>query len=128
MARRPAVAGTFYEGDAEGLRRSIEACFEGKLGPGKRAESGEQRAEKRVVGLVSPHAGFVYSGSAAAWAYDALAESGIPDVAVILGPNHHGLGAPVAVGVENEWTTPLGTVQVDLDVARAILERSEYCP
>jgi hypothetical protein len=79
-----------------------------------------------IVGLVSPHAGYVYSGAAAAFAYLALAEDGIPDVAVILGPNHHGMGAPVAVGVEADWETPLGTAAIDKEVARAIVAGSRY--
>ncbi len=130
MPRMPAVVGMFYDLDPDALRRTIDECFLGRLGPGNvptsEVPSRKSGSERHVLGLVSPHAGYVYSGSAAAFAYDALASDGIPDVAVILGPNHHGLGVPVAVSTEDEWVTPLGPVRVDLDVARSILARSRY--
>jgi len=132
MARAPVVAGQFYNGTREGLIREIEACFAGRLGPGRlpHALPGEKPPEAsggRVIGLVCPHAGYVYSGSAAAWAYAALAEDGIPDTAVILGPNHHGLGPPAALSPDDEWATPLGTLSADTDIAEAILSLSKYC-
>jgi len=125
MVRRPAVAGAFYEGDREGLVQSIEECFLSRLGPGHPPQSPSQ-GERRVVGLVCPHAGYMYSGMAAAHAFDALAADGLPDVAVILGPNHHGLGEAVAVNTEDAWATPLGTVQVDRETAKAIVDASSY--
>lgn len=124
MTRSPAVAGMFYEGDRNGLIGSIERCFTGTHGPRRLPQVRDERLGK-VAGLVCPHAGYVYSGSAAAFAYDALAADGLPDVAVILGPNHHGLGAPVAVGSDAEWLTPLGTTLVDTAAAEAIIEHSE---
>jgi AmmeMemoRadiSam system protein B len=135
MARAPAVAGQFYSGTREGLIREIEACFAGRLGPGPsirptdRAYSGhaDRSGERRVLGLVCPHAGYVYSGAAAAWAYDALAADGIPDAAVILGPNHYGLGPPAALSPDDEWATPLGTLRADAEIAEAILRLSKYC-
>lgn len=120
MVRRPAVAGTFYEGTREGLREAVEACFLGRLGPGSLPLVGQGNL-RSIVGLVSPHAGYIYSGAAAAHAYRALACDGIPDVAIILGPNHHGLGAPVGVSSDDEWLTPLGSISVDTELANAIV-------
>jgi len=80
-----------------------------------------------VIGLVSPHAGYVYSGGAAAWAYLALAESAIPETAVILGPNHYGLGPAAALSPDDEWATPLGTQKADAEIAESILKASKYC-
>lgn len=125
MTRRPAVAGMFYEADRGGLVRSIEECFVGKFGPGRLPKVAEHRSG-RVVGLVCPHAGYVYSGGAAAHAYNALAEDGLPDIAVIIGPNHHALGAAVAISPDAEWTTPLGTLSVDAEVVEAILRLSTF--
>lgn len=125
MARRSAVAGMFYDGNPEGLTRSIEACFEGPLGPGRVPEPRADRLGN-ILGMVCPHAGYVYSGSAAAWAYYALALDGIPETAVILGPNHHGLGPVVSISAEDEWETPLGILRVDRRTARLILEHSVY--
>ena len=129
MARRPAVAGMFYEGDEVSLRESIESCFTGRFGPGRlplAPSPPPPLGARHVVGLVCPHAGYVYSGGAAAHSFAALAEDGLPDVAVILGPNHHGLGDAVAVSMDEKWATPLGEVQLDLATARAIVESSVY--
>ena len=123
MTRAAVVANAFYAGDRQSLIKDLEGCFRGRLGPGKLPEPRKERAGK-VVGLVCPHAGYVYSGAAAAHSYAALAEDGIPEVAVILGPNHSGIGEPVAVAAEDEWMTPLGAVRVDLAIANTILRSS----
>jgi len=127
--REPAVAGTFYDGSATALRRSIEALFLGRPDLGVRRAERAARREwpgRSIVALVAPHAGYRFSGYAAAAAFLELAEDGIPDVAVIIGPNHHGLGAPAAAGVDGLWRTPLGDVEVDAEVARAIVSGSRY--
>src|SRR5206468_6349367 len=72
------------------------------------AEAGP-RARKGVVG---PHAGYMYAGPVAAHAYAALARDGVPKTLVILGPNHRGLGAAMALG-EHDWETPLGVAMFD---------------
>jgi len=139
--REPAVAGTFYDGAPEGLRRSLDALFLGRLGPGRlpprRAEGSAQTFEGRetdtadlglrnIVALVSPHAGYQFSGYAAAAAYLDLAEDGIPDSVVIIGPNHHGYGAAVAMMREGAWQTPLGEVEIDSELADRVLTGSRY--
>jgi len=126
--RGPAVAGMFYDADARALTESIEECFLDRLGPGRLPQiSQSNKSNKRqILGLVAPHAGFMYSGSAAAWAYDALANDGLPDLAVIIGPNHHGLGEVISISIAEEWVTPLGTVKIDRDTADAILAASEF--
>lgn len=125
MIRVPAVAGQFYEQKKENLIRDIEACFLGNLGPGKLPMSGTERTGQ-IIGLVCPHAGFVYSGSAAAWAYYALDYDGIPDIAIILGPNHYGIGPTAAISPDDSWATPLGNIEIDSKVAHTILESSKY--
>lgn len=125
MTRQAVVAGSFYEHEASLLRASIEKCFVSKLGPGRLPHIAGERSGK-LRGLVCPHAGYVYSGSAAAWAYSMLAEDGLPDVAVILGPNHYGWGAGVAITQEDAWATPLGTLQADAEVSGRIIKHSKY--
>ncbi|MEN6355615.1 MAG: AmmeMemoRadiSam system protein B [Armatimonadota bacterium] len=125
MARKPAVAGMFYEADEQDLIQSIEKCFASRLGPGKIPEAAKKRVGN-VLGLVCPHAGYIYSGQAAAHAYSELAKDGLPDTAVILGPNHHGLGAAVAVGTQDEWITPFGSMHVDLEIANEIVRLAEF--
>ena len=105
--RRPAVAGAFYEADRTRLVREIEACYLDRRGPGKIPTVNES-GPRNVIGLVNPHAGYVYSGPAAAKGFSAVAEDGRPGCFVILGPNH-GRGHYVnAIQTSGAWATPLG--------------------
>jgi AmmeMemoRadiSam system protein B len=122
--RRPTQAGAFYEGDAESLKRQIEECFLNKLGPGEIPKVAKN-ALKHVVGLVCPHAGYMYSGHVAAHAYYKLAVDGKPEVVVILGPNHTGYGSALALMSEGSWQTPLGNVDVDKEMAKEIVAQSK---
>lgn len=124
-ARPPARAGEFYEAEPEELRETIEACFLGPFGPG-RIPAPAPFATGDVVALVNPHAGLRYSGYAAAWSFLELAEDGLPDTVVIIGPNHFGRGAAAAVMASGQWETPLGIVDIDEELARGILGSSEY--
>jgi AmmeMemoRadiSam system protein B len=117
--RRSVVAGTFYEGTAEALRVQLDDCFLHPLGPG-RLPVVDPSGHRNILGLICPHAGYVYSGAVAANAYFSLASDGKPDVVVVLGPNHTGYGNPLSAMREGVWQTPLGHVQIDTEVADAI--------
>jgi MEMO1 family protein len=121
--RRPAQAGAFYEGDAESLRREVEGCFLHKLGP-RRIPVVDKTGPRKIRGLVCPHAGYMYSGPVAALSYFELASDGKPDTVVILGPNHTGLGSPLAVVKDGFWRTPLGDVEIDGKVADELVHES----
>jgi AmmeMemoRadiSam system protein B len=121
--RRPAQAGSFYSGTAESLKKQIDECFEHKLGPGKNPTV--QQGPRNIVGLVCPHAGYMYSGPVAAHSYYNLATDGKPDTVIIFGPNHTGEGSGLAIMKEGIWRTPLGDVQIDEAVAAEILRKSE---
>jgi len=118
--RRPAVAGTFYHGDPYSLRAEIQECFTHALGPGA-IPAVDPQGPRRLCGLVCPHAGLQYSGAAAAWSYAELARDGVPDVIVMLGPNHTGIGQAVAVSGADAWNTPLGDVPVDAQLRGQVL-------
>jgi len=93
--RRPAHAGTFYPGSRGLLVKSIEDSFMHPLGPGRLPHGG---GEGRVsVGYIVPHAGYMYSGPVAAHSYYQLSMEGRPDVVVVAGPNHTGLGMLASV-------------------------------
>jgi AmmeMemoRadiSam system protein B len=83
------------------------------------------KGARRIIGLVCPHAGYMYSGPVAANAYYQLALDGRADVFIILGPNHQGIGSGVAIMDRGVWRTPLGDAEVDADVAREIIQHSE---
>jgi AmmeMemoRadiSam system protein B len=110
MIRRAAVAGAFYPGDPERLRAQATDLVQW------------DHPKVRAIGAVVPHAGYIYSGRVAGVVYARLA---FPDVFVILGPNHTGLGAGAAIMTDGQWETPLGRVPIDTDLARTILQRSQ---
>ncbi|PLJ76929.1 AmmeMemoRadiSam system protein B [Infirmifilum sp. SLHALR2] len=120
--RYPAHAGYFYPKDPDSLRRAIEQAFLHRLGPGKLPPRPGSYSGS-LIGVVSPHAGYIYSGHVAAHSYYALAEAGKPDVVVIIGPNHHALGAPVAFDENEVWATPLGDVEIDVELEKEIASR-----
>lgn len=122
--RYPVVAGSWYAGTPNYLRKQIEGLFRHKLGPGS-IPSIAKVGLRTLVGLVVPHAGYMASGPIAAHAYHHLAIDGKPDVIVIFGPNHTGYGSPLAIMNEGCWRTPLGEVEIDTKVANKILDFSE---
>jgi len=121
QTRTPAVAGMFYAGNKKELEESIDECFLHPLGPGKKPpiENG-----KKVYGVICPHAGYPYSGPVACHSFYAISHYS-PDVFIIIGPNHWGIGRNVATMTDCEWETPLGTVQVDSDISKEITNNSK---
>ena len=118
--RRPAVSGMFYAGTVGELQEQIGWCYKHELGPGTIPQVNNE-GPRKIVAMVVPHAGYYYSGPVAAHAYKELAEDGIFDTAVILGPNHTGYGDPVSVWTEGSWSTPLGEAEVDKKLAQRLL-------
>lgn len=121
--RRPCQAGSFYASTAESLRKQIETCFSHKLGPGEIPTV--KTGPSSIIGLICPHAGYMYSGPIAANSYHFLASDGRPDIVAIFGPNHTGLGSGLAIMKEGIWRTPLGDVRIDEEVADQILRQSQ---
>jgi AmmeMemoRadiSam system protein B len=117
--RKPAVAGYFYPSEKNELISLIEETFRSKdLGPGLLPPLNEQ---KNVLGYLVPHAGYEYSGYIAAHAY--LEISALPEGStfIILGPNHYGIGSPLALPQSEIWETPLGQVKVDTSLRNEIM-------
>jgi AmmeMemoRadiSam system protein B len=121
--RHPAVAGSWYAGTPQALRAQLEGCFTHTLGPGKLPKVAEEGL-RNIVGLVCPHAGYMYSGPVAAHAYYHLAMDGKPDVIVIFSPNHTGRGSALALMNDGVWRTPMGDVEIDAETANQILHES----
>jgi AmmeMemoRadiSam system protein B len=111
--RTPAVAGMFYPKSQQELKSSIKDCFLHKYGPGKLPPS---VPNETIFGVICPHAGYMYSGAVAANSYYAIS-SLKPDLVIIVGPNHWGVGCDVATMKDGLWRTPLGDVEVDTDSA-----------
>lgn len=118
MARKPIVAGMFYESEKEALKEQIKECFLSKFGPGKLPEG---KKEKTILGVIAPHAGYIYSGPCAVFSYKEIAESKLPDLFIILGLSHSGY--PSCVSLE-DWETPLGIVKNDKDFGKALIKNT----
>jgi len=124
MVRTPAVAGQFYESDKEDLKKTLEDCFFNSRGPGEMPKI--SKGNKKILGLVVPHAGFIFSGPIAAYSYYMLGINGFADTFIILGPNHTGMGSGVSIMTDGFWKTPLGTVPINKmlaeDLKKEIIE------
>jgi AmmeMemoRadiSam system protein B/AmmeMemoRadiSam system protein A len=116
MVRQPAVAGQFYPADAGVLTSMVDSM----LGA---AEA--HPLTGRVVGIQVPHAGYPFSGPTAAHAFKLLA--GMDDVTVVaFGTSHRMPIRRAAVYPSGSWHTPLGDVEVDSSLARAILAQDSF--
>ncbi len=122
--REPAVAGGFYPADPVELRKAIEWSFlNNRFGPG-RMPNEHHIAGVEPVGGVVPHAGYTYSGPAAAHFYLWLSDTRYkPDTVVVIGTNHTGYGGFYTTTTRWEaWKTPLGEVPVDLEFVQQLLK------
>ena len=119
--RAPAVAGMFYPDNPRELRQIVDQSFrDQRFGPGRAPPANSKR---KIYGMVSPHAGYVYSGAVAANGFYEISSMDFQDV-VMVGPNHYGIGSWVAAMKEGEWETPLGKVPINADLAKEIAMRS----
>ncbi len=125
MVRRPAVAGAFYPGSKSSLLPYISNLFLSDRGPGAEPSVSEA-GERRLLGIISPHAGYIYSGEIAAHGYYYLAKDGLPDTVILIGPNHTGLGGAISVYPSGSWETPLGSVKVDVDFVERLKETESF--
>ena len=106
MIRKPAVSGSFYSGDATQLKGDIEGFVV------------KDCTKQSVLGIISPHAGYMYSGRVAGNLYSKV---NIPDTVIILSPNHTGYGVPYSIWPGGKWRTPLGDVEVDEEVVNELV-------
>ena len=111
--RTPAVAGMFYPKEREELKTVIRGCFLHSFGPGKVPPAAN---DENILGVICPHAGYMYSGPIATNSFYSVS-SQKPELVIIVGPNHWGIGCGVAAMKEGQWQTPLGNVEVDTESA-----------
>lgn len=114
--REPAVAGAFYPGRKDALERDVKRLLE--VVPAEKIDG-------RIVGLISPHAGYVYSGRTAAYGYKLLEGKGFKR-AVILAPTHHAGFRGASIPDVDAYRTPLGLVPLDREACRELLTHELY--
>jgi AmmeMemoRadiSam system protein B len=106
MLRKAAVAGRFYPAHAASLRSEIAEY----LGP--------PCSQRKALGIVVPHAGYMYSGHVAGAVYASIS---LPRHTIILCPNHTGRGDALSIMSSGEWEIPLGKVKIDSDLALQLM-------
>jgi len=111
MRRSPAVAGQFYPGSEASLVKTLSALVP-EIQPEDR---------KEALAVISPHAGYIYSGGVAG---ETIGLVKVPQNVIILGPNHTGHGAPVALMAQGTWDMPMGEVPVNKELAARIAQSS----
>ena len=121
MIREPVVAGQFYPDRKDDLENMIKSCIAHEYGPGDQLIESNQK----VYGIICPHAGYVYSGPTACHSYKSIA-SQKPELAIIIGPNHFGVGEDAATMIDAQWKTPLGMVEVDSESAKEVVKISKF--
>jgi AmmeMemoRadiSam system protein B len=113
--RQPAVAGLFYPSDSFKLRTEINNMLSG-------IES--KPFTKKIVGIVSPHAGYIYSGQTAAYGFSLLKDKDYKKV-IIISPSHREYFPGVSIYNGDAYKTPLGAVEVDKVLAKRIVDGSK---
>ena len=113
MVRPAAVAGSWYPGTRGALEREVDSLLARAVVP----------ALPRVVAVISPHAGMMYSGGVAAHAYRAIAQADV-DTIVLVGPSHYVGFDGVAIYDRGGFETPLGLAEIDEETAAALMAAS----
>ena len=112
--RHSVIAGSWYPGTKASLTHTIDDYL-GRV-------AAEPLVPGQLIGLICPHAGYVYSGPTAAHAYHQL-QARTVDTVVLMGPSHRAWVGDYAVSVEEAYETPLGLVPLDLDFIAALANR-----
>ena len=112
--RQPVVAGSFYTASAKALSEEIENYL--KNVPPKDAYG-------KPIGLISPHAGYMYSGQVAAYAYKQI-EGMEYDAVIVIAPSHRAYFPGASVDDKEGYRTPIGIIPVEVDIAKRITDRS----
>ena len=107
MNRQPAVAGYFYPGEKHLLEKELQDLIP------------QGRTPSPALAILVPHAGYIYSGAVAGEVYSSVE---LPDTFIILCPNHTGRGSDFDLWSEGEWKTPLGSVKVEADLCRRLMQ------
>ena len=110
--RRSVIAGSWYPGSEKALAQAVDGYLSAVDQPSVDGE---------LLGLISPHAGYAYSGQTAAYAYAQLAGRAF-DTVVLMGPSHRAWVGDYAVNAEDAYETPLGLVPLDHDFIEALAE------
>ncbi len=114
--RKAAVAGSFYPGNTKELKKTVDNFIKNVK---------HKKIDGKILGLMCPHAGYVYSGQVAAYAYRQIQHTHY-DTVIILGPSHHVYLKGASVGRWDAYATPLGKVTVNKEIVKTLLSTGEH--
>ena len=107
MIRKSAVSGRFYPANPDELRNVLDGFF------------WPIQPRSKAIGVVVPHAGYIYSGHVAGAVYSRIE---LPLRNIVLCPNHTGLGTPLSIMKSGSWQTPLGQMQIDEELSSELMK------
>jgi len=110
--RKPAVAGLFYPADPQKLESEIKQHLKNSI---------PSFIPSKVFGLVSPHAGYVYSGSSAAYGFNTLQNKKFKTV-IIISPSHKEYFPGVSIYNGDAYETPLGEIPIDQEISDLLVD------
>ncbi len=120
MKRKTRFAGSWYAGDPTTLLQHIKTHF--LQGPKKDPREISPKQVSSLIGIVVPHAGHMYSGTVAAYAYLEAYQKATPQTVILIGPDHYGAASqPISIFNQGEWETPLGNLTIDYQLANKII-------
>jgi hypothetical protein len=112
--RESVIAGSWYPGDPAQLTKDIKGYL---------AQVPAHKMDGELVALISPHAGYIYSGPVAAYSYKLL-EGRHYDIVIIVGPSHHARFHGASIYPRGGFRTPLGVVPIAEDIVDQLLDKS----
>jgi AmmeMemoRadiSam system protein B len=113
--REPAVAGMFYPGSVSKLKDQLKLLFE---------ISQPEKKYENIFGLISPHAGYAYSGKTAAYAFNTISDKNYSTV-IIISPSHREYFAGSSIYKGDAYKTPLGEVPVNKEMREKLTDESK---
>ncbi len=111
QVKEPAVAGTFYPSDKKELKESVDTFL---------SKPKKVQRDDRLIAVISPHAGYRYSGQVAAYGYREIKDSNIKKV-ILIGASHHAGFKGASVYTKGKFKTPLGDVEINEKLAASLL-------
>lgn len=115
IIRYPAVAGLFYPEDPDELKKSIEKFFK---------KIPESPSLGKIYSLIVPHAGYIYSGQTAAYAYKLLKDNPVETI-IIISPSHREYFQGISIYNGDFYRTPLGDVPINKELRNIIIKNNK---
>ncbi|MBI5196068.1 MAG: AmmeMemoRadiSam system protein B [Nitrospirae bacterium] len=109
--KEPSVAGAFYPADAKTLKEMVDGFL---------SAAEYKPVDGRLIALISPHAGYEFSGHVAAYSYRHLKERDV-DTVILIGPSHYSTFTGASVYTKGSMKTPLGKIAINKKIAKSLI-------